>query len=129
MWYLAARRQGRDGESYVALSVIKLQHQIDVLQVKAMERGLVTVTAAALERGLSAEGKAVLDGILFDHDKAAIKPESKPALDVIAKFLKDHPDQGRTRTGGWRWSNDPNSSYRPWCLQSIPPAKAAFRNG
>ena len=91
MWYLAARRQGGDEESYVALSVIKRLHQIDVLQVKSMERGLVTVTAAALERGLTSEGKAVLDGILFDHDKATIKPESKQALEVIARFLKDNP--------------------------------------
>lgn len=92
MWYLAARRQGGDEESYVALSIIKLRHQIDVLQVKEIERGLVTVTAAALERGLTAEGKAVLDGVFFDHDKATIKPESKPALDVIARFLKDNPN-------------------------------------
>lgn len=91
MWYLAARRQAKGAETYVALSIIKLRHQIDVLEVKQMERGLVTVTAAALERGLTAEGRAVLDGIFFDHDKATIKPESKPALDVIGKFLKDNP--------------------------------------
>jgi OmpA-OmpF porin, OOP family len=87
MWYVAARK---GDETYVAVSVIKFQHQIDVLQRKAMERGLVTVTAEALKQGFAAEGKAVLDGVVFDHDKATIKPESKPALDVIGKFLKDN---------------------------------------
>lgn len=92
MWYLAARRQKGDEDSYVALVVTQRKHQIDVLQRQQMERGLVTVTAEALKKGLATEGKAVLDGILFDHDKATIKPESKAALDVIAKFLKDNPN-------------------------------------
>lgn len=92
MRYLAARRQRPGEESYVALSIIKHRHQIDVLQRKDMERGLVTVTAEALKQGFAAEGKAVLDGVVFDHDKATIKPESKPALDVIGKFLKDNPN-------------------------------------
>jgi outer membrane protein OmpA-like peptidoglycan-associated protein len=117
MWYLAARHQEGGEETYVALSVIKFQHQIDVLQRQEMERGLVTVTPEALKKGLAAQGKAVLDGVVFDHDKATIKPESKPALDVIAKFLKDNrptgsarcrppgptsPRRARARTGGSR---------------------------
>ncbi len=103
MWYLAARRQRE--ETYVALSVMKLRHQIDVLEGKPMERGLVTVTAEALQKGLMADGRAVLDGVLFDHDKATIKAESKPALDVIGKYLKDNPGLkvfivGHTDTAG-----------------------------
>lgn len=92
MRYLAARRQRQGEDSYVALSIIRLRHQIDVLQRKEMERGLVVVTAEALKQGFAAEGKAVLDGVVFDHDKATIKPESKPALDSIGKFLKDNPN-------------------------------------
>lgn len=91
MWYLAARHQEGGRDTYVALSIIKLRHQIDVLEGKPMERGLVTVTAEALKKGLAATGRAVLDGVVFDHDKATIKPESKPALDVIAAFLKADP--------------------------------------
>lgn len=91
MWYLAARRQADGTDTYVAVSVTKTRHQIDVLQRQQMDRGLVTVTAEALKKGLMTEGKAVLDGIFFDHDKATIKPESKAALDVIGKFLKDDP--------------------------------------
>lgn len=92
MWYLAAKRQTGDAETFVALSVINLRHQIDVLERKTMDRGLVAVTAAQLDKGLANEGRVVLDGIFFDHDKAVIKPESKPALDVIGKYLKDHPN-------------------------------------
>lgn len=92
MWYLAARRQKDGDDTYVALSVVKLNHQIDVLHRQPMETGLVTVTAEALKQGFAESGKAVLDGIVFDHDKAVLKPESKPALDVIAGFLKGNPN-------------------------------------
>lgn len=92
MWYLAARRSNAGAETFVAISIIKHRHEVDVLERRAMETGLVTVTAEALDRGLSADGKAVLDGVLFDTDKATIRPESKAALDVIGKYLNDHPN-------------------------------------
>jgi outer membrane protein OmpA-like peptidoglycan-associated protein len=38
------------------------------------------------------DGKFVTHGILFDVNKAVIKPESMGALNEIAKILKDHPD-------------------------------------
>jgi outer membrane protein OmpA-like peptidoglycan-associated protein len=105
MWYLAASRQGEDGQTDVALSVVKGRHQIDVLRRKEMERGLVTVTSEALRKDLAAKGRAVLEGIFFDHDKAVIKAESKPAIEVIGKFLKDAPSLkvfivGHTDTAG-----------------------------
>ena len=37
-------------------------------------------------------GRVVLDGLFFDHDKATLTPESKPALDEIAKFLTMRPE-------------------------------------
>jgi outer membrane protein OmpA-like peptidoglycan-associated protein len=89
MRYLSAKHSGGKQEIYVAILVAKLRHQIEVLEVAEMKRGLVT--AQALGEGLLVNGRAVLDGILFDTDKSVIKPESKPALDVIAKFLKDNP--------------------------------------
>jgi outer membrane protein OmpA-like peptidoglycan-associated protein len=91
MWYLAAKRRTDDAEAYVALAVTKVRHQIDILEAKAMDRGQVTVTAEALKTGLAANGKVVLDGLYFDHDKATLKPESKPALEVIAQFLVSDP--------------------------------------
>lgn len=89
LWYLSARRTVDESETYVAIAVMRLRHEIDILEVKAMETGLVTVTAEALKRGLATEGRVVLAGLFFDTDKAVLKPESKPALDVIGQFLKN----------------------------------------
>ena len=88
MRYLAARgtREGQD--IYVAVLVAKLRHQVEIVEVEAMQTGLVT--AKAIGEGLMTEGRVVLDGIFFDTDKATVKAESKPALDTIAGFLTDH---------------------------------------
>lgn len=88
MRYLAAKHVAGKQEIYVAVLVAKLRHQVEILEVAEMQRGLVT--AKGLAEGISASGRVVLEGIYFDTDKATIKPESKAALDVIAKFLKDN---------------------------------------
>ena len=36
-------------------------------------------------------GRVVLDGLFFDHDKATLTAQSKPALAEIAKFLAMRP--------------------------------------
>jgi len=88
MRYLAAK-SSKDGQDiYVAILVAKLRHQVEVVEVMEMETGLVT--AKAIADGLMLDGRVVLDGILFDTDKAVLKPESKPALDVIAAFLAEN---------------------------------------
>ena len=90
MLYFAAK-SAKDGQDiYVAILVAKLRHQVEVVEVTEMETGLVT--AKAIADGLMLDGRVVLDGILFDTDKAVLKEESKPALDVIAGFLADKPD-------------------------------------
>lgn len=48
----------------------------------------VVADAAALSSGLKGTGHAVVNGILFDTGKADVKPESAPALEEIAKLLK-----------------------------------------
>jgi outer membrane protein OmpA-like peptidoglycan-associated protein len=53
-----------------------------------MDTGLVT--AKDLADGLQDAGRVVLDGLYFDTDKATLRPESRPALDVIAAFLREH---------------------------------------
>ena len=86
--YLVAKASKGGQDIYVAVLIAKLRHQVEVVEVAAMQRGLVS--ARAIGEGLSAEGRVVLEGILFDTDKATIKPESKPALDAIAQYLKDN---------------------------------------
>lgn len=64
---------------------------VDVLEVKAREQKMVTVTAAEMGKALTSTGRVALYGILFDTGSHMIKPESKPALDEIAKLLTQNP--------------------------------------
>jgi outer membrane protein OmpA-like peptidoglycan-associated protein len=64
---------------------------VHVLEPKAREKKMVVVDAAKMAQSLSTQGSISLYGILFDFDKADIKPESRPALDEIAKLLEADP--------------------------------------
>lgn len=52
----------------------------------------ITVDAAALSQGLKATGHIALYGIHFDTGKAVVKPESRPALEEVAKLLRTEPE-------------------------------------
>jgi len=90
MRFLTASLKQGDKETYVQINMIKPRHEIYILERTEMERGLVVVTLEMIQQGLLVDGRVVLDGILFDFDKATLKTESKPALDAIAKFLADN---------------------------------------
>jgi OOP family OmpA-OmpF porin len=64
---------------------------VEILETKAMDRGMVSIDASAMSKGLAAEGKIAIYGLYFDTDKADIKPESKPQLDEMAKLLTTMP--------------------------------------
>jgi len=64
---------------------------LEIVEPHAMERRMVTVSAAEIGSKVASEGRAVFYGILFDFDKAAIKPESEPQLTEMAKFLQANP--------------------------------------
>ncbi|PKN56437.1 MAG: hypothetical protein CVU56_16175 [Deltaproteobacteria bacterium HGW-Deltaproteobacteria-14] len=51
----------------------------------------IVANAAALGAGLAAEGRIAVYGVHFDTGKAAIKPDSAPALQEIAKLLLAQP--------------------------------------
>lgn len=61
-----------------------------IVEKKAMAQYIV-VDAAAMSGDLKTTGHVALYGIFFDTGKAEVKPESKPALDEIAKLLKQDP--------------------------------------
>lgn len=95
---IVARKERAAGTVYVVISVE--QHAadyvgtlIDIVEVEAAETGLVVIDAEAIGAGLQEYGKVVLDGIVFDFDKATLRPESDAALEVIAGFLTDNPDK------------------------------------
>lgn len=88
MSYLAARSGGGKGNFYVAVLVAERRHQVEVVEARSMDTGLVTATDLA--DGLKSDGRVVLDGVHFDTDKATLRPESRPALEVIAAFLREN---------------------------------------
>ncbi|MCF6226589.1 MAG: OmpA family protein, partial [Xanthomonadales bacterium] len=47
-----------------------------------------------LHKAITAQGKVVLDGVYFEHNKANIKAESADTLEIIAVYLKANPNSG-----------------------------------
>lgn len=95
---IVARKERAAGTVYVVLTVE--QHSadyvgalIDIVEVEAAETGLVVVDAEAIGSDIEELGRVVLDGIVFDFDKASLLPESDAALEAIATYLKANPDK------------------------------------
>ena len=65
-------------------------YELLVVEAKAMQQEVVA-DAAALGRGIAAEGKVAVYGLYFDTNKAVVKPESEPTLVEIVKLLKQRP--------------------------------------
>jgi OmpA-OmpF porin, OOP family len=61
-----------------------------VVEKKAMQQ-YVVADATALGNDIKATGHVAVYGITFDTNKSVVKPESKPALDEIARLLKQDP--------------------------------------
>lgn len=93
--YLSAKLSSPEGDVYLSLYVsLKYGYpkvQLDVIEVKPMETGLVTVDADALAKDIARTGHVAIYGIYFDTDKADLKPESEPVLKEIAKLLQQNP--------------------------------------
>jgi len=93
--YLSAKLSSPEGDVYVSLYV-SLKYgcpkvQLDVIEVKPMEIGLVTVNADALAKDIARTGHVAIYGIYFDTGKADLKPESEPVLKEITKLLQHNP--------------------------------------
>ena len=61
---------------------------LDVVDVGSLKQDMVSVSASDMSKAIASTGRIALYGILFDTAKADLKPESKPALEEIAKLLK-----------------------------------------
>ncbi|MCD2175302.1 OmpA family protein [Rhizobium sp. C4] len=102
--YLLAKASKPEGDTYAAVflgdnKTGPLVHVI-VADVKPMQSGQIAfVDAGAMAKSISASGHVALYGIQFDFDKADIKPESRPTLDEIAKFLKANSEVALVVTG------------------------------
>ncbi|PKQ03578.1 MAG: hypothetical protein CVT73_15225 [Alphaproteobacteria bacterium HGW-Alphaproteobacteria-12] len=94
---IVAKKDRAAGTAYVVVTIE--QHSadtvaslIDIVEVEAAETGLVSVDAEAIGKGIAEKGRVVLDGIVFEFDKATLKRESQEALSAIASYLAAHPD-------------------------------------
>lgn len=94
--YYSGRKTEGGRETYAAVLVSKsneeIYAQLVVAVIGAIENKMVD--AGAMAKGLREKGHIALYGIYFDTDKAAIKPESRPTLDEIAKLLGAQPRLG-----------------------------------
>jgi flagellar motor protein MotB len=97
-WYgesyrqLSSKLARPEGDLYVSLLVGGNEEAcLDFVEIKPMEGDLVTVDAAALKSDIGRSGHAAVYGIYFDTGKADVKPESTPALQEIAKLLRQEP--------------------------------------
>ena len=88
--YAATQTGGSMGDISTALKgrVLAL---VEVLETKAMQQNLAFVSAEQIGGALGKDGRVALYGILFDFDKADIKPESDKQLAEMANLLKAQP--------------------------------------
>lgn len=91
-FYLSAK----DETGNVAISICVLPGfdgpivLLGIVEKRPMESGRITVKDILTK--VQEEGHVAIYGIYFDFDKADVKPESKPALDAIAEFLRMYPE-------------------------------------
>jgi OOP family OmpA-OmpF porin len=99
--FLAARMPHPDGEAHVTVQTYQVKDDlyckafntrtvavVHIVEPRARDRRMVTVKAEEMARSINATGRIALYGILFDTDKAELKPASDPALGEIAALLK-----------------------------------------
>jgi OmpA-OmpF porin, OOP family len=100
--YLVLRKTNEDGSQVVFSGLFALVSdgwgskyakvgdvlaRIDLVETRAMKQRMVTVKAEEMARQIDASGRVALYGILFDFNKADVKPESAPALAEVAKYM------------------------------------------
>lgn len=101
--FLAAKLPREEGDVYVSLYIVKntsgggkdrnhIYTQVDVIEVAPMQEAMVTVDADAMAEEIFETGSISIYGILFDFDKADIKPESAATITEIAALLNNNPN-------------------------------------
>lgn len=94
--YLVAKLSGPEGDvyavAYTAIGGFAARNapiiQLDVIEVRALKKGLVT--AGAMSDELTRSGRIAIYTLYFDTDKADIKPESEPTLKEIARLIQQN---------------------------------------
>jgi len=94
--YLAAQRHAPEGDTYVSLyayfqAPAENRAILTVVDAAPLSAGMVTVSADALARDITNDGRAIVPGVFFDTDRDTLKAESDAALKEMATLLNAHP--------------------------------------
>ena len=87
--FAAQNEGGSFGDSSKAIRS-RVSVLVEVVEPDMLEKKMVTISAEEIDSAIGADGKIVLYGVLFDFDKATIKPESAPQLEEMARYLKEN---------------------------------------
>ncbi len=101
---LSAKKERPEGDLYFSMTAVEwakddavyMAHKgayaaVDLIEVRPMKQNMVTVKAEEMAEAINLTGRIALYGIYFDTDQATIKPDSRPALQEIAKLLQQQP--------------------------------------
>ncbi len=92
--YLVASRSVPTGTEYVRIAAMGPSLPVvvvDIVQPAAMETRVKIVEAASMRNEIVQRGRVALYSIFFDFDRAELKPESRPQLEELAKYLSSAP--------------------------------------
>lgn len=89
---MIAKSEANVWKSDVTLPEESILIQVDFVDTRPMEEKMVLVSAAEMQKSISASGKVALYGIFFDFNKTELKPESAPTLTEMAALLKAEPN-------------------------------------
>lgn len=80
--------------AYLLLAVGDKYTDVHVVEMKKMQTGMAALNLQVLTGDLDKQGFVVVEGIFFDTDKTDLKPASNPAIEEVAKLLKERPQLG-----------------------------------
>ena len=98
MGSIVAHKKRASGDAYVVITLEKdsammIGTLIDIIELAAVESGLVVVDAEAIGSDIDEYGRVVLNGISFEFNSATLRPESDAALDAMAEYLRANPEK------------------------------------
>ncbi|MCF6262956.1 MAG: OmpA family protein [Xanthomonadales bacterium] len=67
--------------------------QMSIVEAESLDIEKIAIGSPDdLHKAITAQGKVVLEGVYFEHNKASIKAESADTLEIIAAYLEANPN-------------------------------------
>lgn len=94
-YYLAGHLHRLNKKAYFMLVINEFNNeeiyaQLDIIESETKIERRSVLSAEEINQNIVEDGYAVINGIYFDKEKADIKEGSEPALDEVAKYLKQN---------------------------------------